>query len=86
VSVLGVDPPRPASTIEALGDVRRNAQSDRRTTPDRMARNDDSIDDLDAEYLYPSDADVLDISNRSEERRVGKECTVVCRSRWSPYH
>src|SRR3972149_1621747 len=25
---------------------------------------------------------VLDISQRSEERRVGKEC----RSRWSPYH
>ena len=23
---------------------------------------------------------------RSEERRVGKECSVVCRSRWSPYH
>ena len=23
---------------------------------------------------------------RSEERRVGKECTVLCRSRWSPYH
>ena len=23
---------------------------------------------------------------RSEERRVGKECHVVCRSRWSPYH
>jgi uncharacterized protein (DUF952 family) len=23
---------------------------------------------------------------RSEERRVGKECTSVCRSRWSPYH
>ena len=22
----------------------------------------------------------------SEERRVGKECTVLCRSRWSPYH
>ena len=22
----------------------------------------------------------------SEERRVGKECTSVCRSRWSPYH
>ena len=25
-------------------------------------------------------------SMRSEERRVGKECTVLCRSRWSPYH
>ena len=24
--------------------------------------------------------------NRSEERRVGKECFVPCRSRWSPYH
>ena len=23
---------------------------------------------------------------RSEERRVGKECTSVCRSRWWPYH
>ena len=23
---------------------------------------------------------------RSEERRVGKECNQVCRSRWSPYH
>ena len=24
--------------------------------------------------------------NRSEERRVGKECDIPCRSRWSPYH
>jgi len=24
--------------------------------------------------------------DRSEERRVGKECMPVCRSRWSPYH
>ena len=23
---------------------------------------------------------------RSEERRVGKECAMECRSRWSPYH
>jgi lipopolysaccharide transport system permease protein len=25
-------------------------------------------------------------SVRSEERRVGKECRRLCRSRWSPYH
>ena len=25
-------------------------------------------------------------SGRSEERRVGKECLRLCRSRWSPYH
>ena len=24
--------------------------------------------------------------DRSEERRVGKECPQLCRSRWSPYH
>ena len=24
--------------------------------------------------------------SRSEERRVGKECPSLCRSRWSPYH
>ena len=25
-------------------------------------------------------------AGRSEERRVGKECSLLCRSRWSPYH
>ena len=27
-----------------------------------------------------------DVRQRSEERRVGKECASMCRSRWSPYH
>src|SRR3546814_19686028 len=26
------------------------------------------------------------LEQRSEERRVGKECVSPCRSRWSPYH
>src|SRR3546814_15859649 len=26
------------------------------------------------------------MSDRSEERRVGKECVSTCRSRWLPYH
>ena len=26
------------------------------------------------------------LDQRSEERRVGKECSLPCRSRWSPYH
>ena len=26
------------------------------------------------------------LAGRSEERRVGKECVSLCRSRWSPYH
>src|SRR3546814_18261081 len=28
----------------------------------------------------------LAMVDRSEERRVGKECVSRCRSRWSPYH
>src|SRR3546814_11398159 len=28
----------------------------------------------------------LSIADRSEERRVGKECVSTCRYRWSPYH
>ena len=30
--------------------------------------------------------DETDVELRSEERRVGKECFLLCRSRWSPYH
>src|SRR3546814_16986449 len=26
------------------------------------------------------------LAERSEERRVGKECVSTCRSRWSPYN
>src|SRR3546814_12988751 len=41
-----------------------------------------------ARYLTPDV--VADLSRasvqRSEERRVGKECVSTCRSRWSPYH
>ena len=29
---------------------------------------------------------LLKSATGSEERRVGKECEVPCRSRWSPYH
>ena len=29
---------------------------------------------------------ILSYIPRSEERRVGKECLRLCRSRWSPYH
>ena len=36
----------------------------------------------DLEYLKGYSEDL----GRSEERRVGKECASMCRSRWSPYH
>ena len=36
----------------------------------------------DAAYRFERGGDI----EGSEERRVGKECCLVCRSRWSPYH
>src|SRR3546814_10645223 len=39
-------------------------------------------------YLTPAEQKQLltPMKDRSEERRVGKECVSTCRSRWSPYH
>jgi hypothetical protein len=37
-------------------------------------------------YRSTPDAPCIAICSRSEERRVGKECRRLCRSRWSPYH
>src|SRR3546814_13960895 len=38
-------------------------------------------------YLYGQPGLMrLLLRDRSEERRVGKECVSTCRSRWSPYH
>jgi hypothetical protein len=34
----------------------------------------------------PEPAAATGAARRSEERRVGKECRRLCRSRWSPYH
>ena len=44
-----------------------------------------------ANKSYSTDISYQSISgevlfSRSEERRVGKECSERCRSRWSPYH
>src|SRR3546814_17320087 len=55
----------------------------------------DNHDDQDAAKLTTAEQDqVVDecfncklcYVNRSEERRVGKECVSTCRSRWCPYH
>src|SRR3546814_13710129 len=42
-----------------------------------------SISFLLAALLYALSGRTIE---RSEERRVGKECVSTCRSRWSPYH
>ena len=53
------------------------------STPDLIAR-------MIGEKLQQTQGQTVIVENkagaRSEERRVGKECTEQCRSRWSPYH
>ena len=41
-----------------------------------------------AEFIGKTEGDdtLYFVNLRSEERRVGKECRIGCRSRWSPYH
>ena len=36
--------------------------------------------------LLATSSAAREAGRRSEERRVGKECSLLCRSRWSPYH
>src|SRR3546814_11413774 len=37
-------------------------------------------------YAHVSELEAARLADRSEARRVGKECVSTCRSRWSPYH
>ena len=42
---------------------------------------------IEGQYYYCDKYGICDtVKLRSEERRVGKECLRLCRSRWSPYH
>ena len=58
----------PIDDLTALGQKMREARKNKELTQQELS-------DL-------SHVSVKQIANRSEERRVGKEC----RSRWSPYH
>src|SRR3546814_17240564 len=77
---------REEDAVESLGHQRRNAlrQFEGQRMPELEGRREiehrgglgDGLGDL-----GPAMAGI----ERSEERRVGKECVSTCRSRWSPY-
>ena len=64
--------------IKFIQDYKRNfnIKSDKLTIYNSQLRN------IDLTGLI----NLQDLGLRSEERRVGKECSKQCRSRWSPYH
>src|SRR3546814_20826040 len=45
-----------------------------------------SVEEIQAYKERPPILATIELVDRSEERRVGKECVSTCRSRWSPYH
>src|SRR3546814_11141935 len=53
------------------------------TTPRPPGMSDEDYQRTYKQQRYPTAAEV---HQRSEERRVGKECVSTCRSRWSPEH
>src|SRR3546814_16621630 len=73
-----------------VGDLTRTdvAQSEARLSVARgqlelaLAQLDASLEN----YLRFVGLPARDLEQRSEERRVGKECVSTCRSRWSPSH
>src|SRR3546814_14664207 len=69
--------PDNASILDSLGWVLWSSGTDRAVGRDYLAK---------AHRLAPGSAAIKSHWERSEERRVGKECVSTCRSRWSPYH
>ena len=65
------------------------AQDDPDITALMRAARDGETKDIETLLKHGVKVNAMDKSGwtaRSEERRVGKECMVQCRSRWSPYH
>src|SRR3546814_20874268 len=75
--------PRMRRHVEAVRQQRhraeRRARDDFPDHHDGGQRDDNSRPALVARMIRPQE-------DRSEARRVGKECVSTCRYRWSPYH
>ena len=76
--------------VEVIGDIELFCRERRRLAPDApfiavTGTNGKSTTTALVAHLAASVGMDAQLGG-SEERRVGKECTATCRSRWSPYH
>src|SRR3546814_12818202 len=71
---LGYLPSEKAARVQRLKEIEKISQKNHETQIfiETPYRNQHLLEDI--------------VVNRSEERRVGKECVSTCSSRWSPYH
>src|SRR3546814_5301303 len=70
----------------SLADLHALAGADKYRTIPNLMHDETRLNAMSADgrARLPHVRNVMD--ERSEERRVGKECVSTCRSRWSPYH
>src|SRR3546814_11128808 len=72
-----------AGIIAAIAELGRKSDDDTRLTVGHISCRPNSPSTIPGSVTFCID---LRHPDRSEERRVGKECVSTCRSRWSPYH
>jgi hypothetical protein len=77
-----LDPEKEAAKYEALGAYLRASNPLLGDVKLRVAKSFPEA----AALFQQGDVEGMFSGSRSEERRVGKECRRLCRSRWSPYH
>ena len=85
-----LEPPEPAE-LAAPTEIQAPAELAGPSEPTRpigeIIRSVRPLSESDVEHILVVQKRMgLRFGERSEERRVGKECRALCRSRWSPYH
>ena len=74
-------------SMDPVGYKRINKKTGKEIPREQIVKG---IEYEDGQYVVLTDAEIAaaypKTTQRSEERRVGKECVQPCRSRWSPYH
>src|SRR3546814_17763544 len=83
------DEPVPDLGKDALDEIPHVGEDARDDLPGTLEDRNDGLPDATKDVLDPGPGrgpvEGEDTHDRSEERRVGKECVSTCRSRWSPY-
>ena len=72
--------------LQSTNEELQSANEELTTSKEEMQSMNEELQTVNAEMQSKLDDLALAQSDRSEERRVGKECIPPCRSRWSPYH
>src|SRR3546814_14551568 len=87
-SDLGLDMSHPmdAHRIDSRGVVWRSRSADAREGVQSFLERRSAVFSENVSNGMPDFFPWWDEPDRSDERRVGKECVSTCRSRWSPYH